>query len=107
MSNIYESMDLGASLKNFRKKAGYNNQHHAARAIGTDQSYISQVERNEKHPSPQFLERMAQCYKVPLGIIFYFAMDESDVKPGKENDYKILKPLADKFIEELFIDNKE
>ena len=64
--------------------------------------YISMVENGARECSIRFLKQVGSHTGIPVPIIVYMSMDESDVPYGHEEDYRWLKPEADKILGAIF-----
>ena len=94
-------MKIGNGIKVLRKKSGLS-QTEFANSIGINQSYLSQIEGGKKNPSTDLLEKIANHFKTPLPILFWFCVDESDIKESKKLEaFKIVKPSIDALIKEF------
>lgn len=96
-------MNLGKAIKTIRIKSGIR-QNEFARLINVTQGYLSQLEADKKEPSIDLLNRISQQVFIPLPILLWFSVDESDVKKGLEDSFKIMKPSIDELIYSFFLD---
>ena len=94
-------MDLGIAIKNIRKQKGFT-QVDFANKCGITQTYLSQIENNQKEPNLSRLKAISEVLEVPLPIIFFLAMDEKDVSPKKRDAFKIINPSVKSLINEFF-----
>lgn len=96
-------MNIGTAIQKLRKtKAPQLTQGEFASKIGISQTYLSQIESNKKKPSIEILESIASYFEIPLPIIFWFSIDESDVKESKREYFRFLKPDIDQMINIIF-----
>ena len=96
-------MDIGTAIKRLRKeRVPQLNQAEFASCIGITQAYLSQIERGHKKPSLEVIEKIAKDFEVPLPIMFWFGVEESDINPAKREYFNFLKPSIDKMIDSLF-----
>lgn len=93
-------MDVGKALRDIRRSRELTQIKAASKAKIT-QTYLSQIESNQKNPSNDVLEKLSKVYKVPVAIFYFKAMDESDVLKSKLKMYRTLKPTTDTLINEL------
>jgi XRE family transcriptional regulator, regulator of sulfur utilization len=91
-------MKLGQSIKKLRVNKARQIQGLFAQNIGITQSYLSQIETGQKEPSTEILQKIADYFEVPLPILFWYGIEESDIKPEKAEYYKVLKPAIDSLI---------
>ena len=96
-------MNIGESIKRIRiSSVPRLNQGDFAKRIGITQTYLSQIETGAKIPSISVLEVISNQFEIPLAIIFWFGLEESDIAETKRNHYKILKPTVDTMVSEFF-----
>lgn len=93
-------MDIGAALKDIRK-AKLLRQVVSAKSIGITQTYLSQIESNDKVPSLQVLNKISLYYNVPLPVILWKSIQIDDVIEAKQQAFTYVKPLIDQLINEL------
>jgi len=94
-------MNVGEAIKYLRYTKNIK-QKDFCKEIGITQSYLSLVEKGHRTPSIQVLESISEYYKIPLPILFWFTVDESDVSEEKKEAYKILKPSIDEMIKTIW-----
>lgn len=108
-------MHIGQSIRILRKNVKCTqgepttrvgvSQSEFASSVGITQSYLSGIENGHAKPSFDILEKIAKRIDVPLAVLFWFGVEEEDVGEGKIDFYQSLKPVIDKMIMSLFIDN--
>lgn len=85
-------------------EAGHKNMRKFCRDNDMDQSHICRMERGKRTPRLPYLERYAEALNVPVGIVFYLAIDEKDIKdPEKLQAFRALKPALDKLVTDMFL----
>jgi transcriptional regulator with XRE-family HTH domain len=94
-------MNIGTAIRTLRLKESLLQEEFASR-IGITQTYLSQIERGHKNPSLDVLNSMAKDLKLPLPLMFWFGVEESDIQENKKEAYKTLKPSIDALIGSLF-----
>lgn len=94
-------MDLGATIKNIRKQKGFT-QVDFANKCGITQTYLSQIENNQKEPNLSTLKSISNNLTIPLPIVFFLAMDEKDVAPKKRDAFNLVNPSVKSLISEFF-----
>lgn len=94
-------MNIGKAVVTLRKQKGFN-QKRFCEEIGITQSYLSQIENDNKKPSTDVLVDIANAIGVPLPVLFWFSVDENDVDENKVEMFTQLKPMIDKMIEGVF-----
>ena len=95
-------MKLGQSIKGLRVNKAKQIQGLFAKNIGITQTYLSQIENDQKEPSTEVLQRIANYLDIPLPILFWYGIEESDIRPEKAEYFKVLKPAVDSLIECFF-----
>jgi len=96
-------MNIGQSIKKLRKAKGIN-QVTFAEFVGITQTYLSQIENGHKEPSTYVLNLISEELEIPLPILFWFSVEETDIIPKKKQAFKTLKPAVDALLKEFFID---
>ena len=66
------------------------------------QTYLSQIENNQKEPNMSTLKRISDVLDVPLPILFFLSMDEEDVTPEKREAFKLVNPSVNSLVNEFF-----
>lgn len=94
-------MNIGEVIKNIRKNQD-KSQGQLATDCGITQTYLSQIESNQKEPSLRILNTISKNLKVPLPIIFFLSMDEKDVPVNKRKAFEIINPSIKSLINEFF-----
>lgn len=94
-------MDLGTTITALRKNAGFS-QSELAQACAMSQTYLSQIENNKKEPHLRNLKRISEELEVPLPVLFFLSIDESDVPERKKEAFRMLFPSVKAFLKELF-----
>jgi XRE family transcriptional regulator, regulator of sulfur utilization len=96
-------MNIGQSIKKLRKeRLPHLTQGEYASTIGITQTYLSQIESGKKKPSTDLLEKIAKDFDMPLPIIFWYGIEEQDVRESKKEYFLFLKPSIDKLIDSIF-----
>lgn len=72
-------MNLGRAISLCRKQRGYN-QAELAKMAGISVSYLSLLERNERNdPAISTIQSLAEALRIPSGILFFIAADETEL----------------------------
>ncbi len=96
-------MNIGTAIKKLRKeRVPQLTQAEYAATIGISQTYLSQIEGRKKKPSTDILERIAADFEIPLPIIFWYGIEESDIHESKRDYFRFLKPSIDRLIDSCF-----
>ena len=93
-------MNIGEGIKRLRK-IHQQRQGVFAKGIGITQSYLSQIERGHRKPSTELLEKIAEYINMPLPVMLWFCIDESDIHESKRKAYRMIKPSMDSLISTL------
>lgn len=94
-------MNLGMKIKQMRKQKGLT-QSSFASLCDITQTYLSQIENNQKEPNMSTLKRISDVLDVPLPILFFLSMDEEDVTPEKREAFKLVNPSVNSLVNEFF-----
>ena len=94
-------MDLGKQIQSLRKNKALT-QEDFAQECDITQTYLSQIENNQKEPTISVLKKISNVLKVPLPILFYLSMDENDVIPEKREAFLLLEPSIKSLIRGFF-----
>jgi len=94
-------MDLGNIIKNIRKQKGLT-QTEFASSCGITQTYLSQIESNQKEPNLSTLKSISSSFNIPLPILFFLSMTEDDVQPSKREAFEIVSPSVKSLVNEFF-----
>ena len=94
-------MNIGIALLKARKDNGLR-QNEVAKRTGLSQTYLSQIENGGKIPSIDVIETLAKEYNMPFPIMMWNTLTESDVRKGKLDIYRKLKPTVDNLIADIF-----
>ena len=93
-------MDLGKAIKRARGK--YFTQQEVANITGVTNVYVSLVEKGKRECSLSWLSKFADTVGLSVPVIFYMAMGEEDATVGMEDEYKVMKPLLDSYMQQCF-----
>ena len=75
------------------------NQKTFSKNIGITQSYLSQLENDEKQPSTRLLQKMSDYTKIPMPIIIWDSLTAEDIKEEKRSIFLPIKYSIDALIE--------
>lgn len=95
-------MNYGLIIKDLRVSKMKQNQTEFAEGSGITQTYLSRIETGHKKPSTDLLESIANYVEVPLPIIFWRSITESDISEEKRESFNRLKPGIDNLIMSFF-----
>ena len=94
-------MDLGKTIKHIRLSKKLT-QHEFAVKCGITQTYLSQIERNQKEPTLSILKAFSDKLELPLPIIFFLSLTDEDIQSKKREAFAIIGPTLNTIIYELF-----
>ncbi|PZR02458.1 MAG: transcriptional regulator [Flavobacterium psychrophilum] len=94
-------MNLGNTIKDIRKHKGYT-QGDFAMECGITQTYLSQIENNQKEPNLSVLKKISEKLVVPLPILFFLSITEEDVQQEKREMFNTISPTVKNIINEIF-----
>ncbi|WP_299496595.1 helix-turn-helix transcriptional regulator [Mucilaginibacter sp.] len=94
-------MDLGAAIKSIRKQKGIK-QNTFAELCDITQAYLSQIENNLKEPNLSTLKKIAEKLSIPLPILFFLSMDETDIPSDKKDAYSLIAPSVQSLLNQFF-----
>ena len=93
-------MNLGTTIQTLRKRKGYR-QNTFAEMVSLSQTYLSQIENNQKEPNLKALRLIAEKLDTSLPILFFLSLDENDIPASKRALFEVLGPLVKPLIEGL------
>jgi len=94
-------MTIGQSIRLVRKTRVKENQKDFARNVGVGQAYLSQIENDRKTPSIQLLKAISKHVDIPLPILFWNGLEETDIHTDKIEAFRIIKPTIDAMINSI------
>lgn len=103
MSNNLKTpiMNLGKLINNLRVDRMKQTQNVFAENIFITQTYLSQIENNQKTPSQEVLLKISGYVDIPVAIMCFMAIEESDINESKLEAFRVLKPSVDDLISEF------
>jgi transcriptional regulator with XRE-family HTH domain len=96
-------MNLGNTIKDIRKQRGFS-QTVLAELCNISQTYLSQIENNQKEPNISTLKIISGKLSVAIPILFFLSLDEADIAPGKKQLFQAIGPTVKTLIKELVTD---
>lgn len=94
-------MDLGITIKNIRKQKGQT-QSVFASICGISQTYLSQIESNQREPNLSTLKIIGNELNVPLPILFFLSLNKDDIQQNKREAFEIINPSVKSLVNEFF-----
>lgn len=96
-------MDLGNTIKELRLQKGYK-QNVFAQLCDISQTYLSQIEGNQKEPNISTLKIISDNLNVPLPLLFFLSLDEDDIPGNKKKSFKLVGPIIKSLINDFLND---
>lgn len=94
-------MDIGPTILRVRKEKGIK-QKDLARGAGISPTYLSQIEKGQRIPRLDILEKISVEINVPLSILSFLSLDIDSIPEDKKYAYNQVKPLLDGLVEKIF-----
>lgn len=98
-------MKIGEVIKGLLKSRNIT-QLELADKIGKSKTAISQMINGAYSPSPDTLEKISEVLNVPIAIMYLLTISPDDVPDDKKEVYRVLSPLLEKYLLEIFGINK-
>jgi transcriptional regulator with XRE-family HTH domain len=95
-------MNLGKGIIDICNIRGISQKDLAAKT-GLSITFHSLLENNLRNPSMETLDKIAEVLKVPVPIIFWFSLTDSDIKPERLKFYNQYKEKINYLIHNIFI----
>lgn len=99
-------MDLGQTIKKLREQRGLK-QNTFAEKCDLSPAYLSQIENNQKDPNLSTIREISASLGIPLPILFFLSLDESDIPEKKREAFKMMSPVIKNMIQEFFLKSNE
>ncbi len=96
-------MNLGATINHIRKSRGLK-QGELAKLTGLTQTYLSLIEKNKREPNLTALKKIGNALSVPLPILFFLSLDESDIPKKKLESFEKIGPILKSILSQYFVD---
>ena len=93
-------MNLGKAIKRFRSERNMS-QGDLCREAEISLTFLSQIENGRNNPSVETMEKISDALKVPVAIISFYAIEETDVQPNKREFFKEVFPLMDNLMKDV------
>lgn len=94
-------MNIGKLINTLRVDRMKQTQVIFSDCVGITQTYLSQIENSQKTPSQEVLQRISDYVDIPLGIMYWLATEEKDIKESKLDAFRVLKPSVDEMLSEF------
>ena len=94
-------MDIGQTILRIRKEKGIK-QKDLAKGAGISPTYLSQIEKGQRVPRMDILEKISAEINIPLSILSFLSLDIDSIPEDKKFAYNQVKPLLDGLVEKIF-----
>lgn len=98
-------MNIGSVIRDIRKKKKIT-QTQLAKLSQITQTYLSQIENNQKEPTIPTLKEIANNLSVPLPILLFLAIENEDIPEKKREAYDKISPSVKSLLNTFFNDDK-
>ena len=95
-------MELGTTIKDFRKLKGIKQKDLAAKAK-ISQTYLSQIESNSKDPTLSKIKIISDSLEIPLSVLLFISLSDKDIPKAKRQTFNAIYPSIKTFVESLFV----
>lgn len=95
-------MGIGEIIKKIRKERNIK-QKDFALECGISQTYLSQIENDERNPTLAILEKVSKVLEIPYPVLSFLTLSEDSISKEKKEVYKNAKPILDGIIEKIFL----
>ncbi len=95
-------MKIGETIKKIRKEKGIT-QINFSRKCGISQTYLSQIENNERNPTIDILERISNALEIPYPVLSFLSITEDNVPEEKKEIYKRMEKVMFGLVEDVFL----
>lgn len=98
-------MEIGQVIKSLIKKRGMK-QKEVAALIGKSPTALSQIINGTYKPQSDTLEKLSEVLNVPVAVIYFLSISESDVPKENLSLYRNLAPSMEKYLMDVFMVDK-
>lgn len=98
-------MEIGKVIKLLIKKKGMS-QIEVANLIGKSPTALSQIVNGTYKPQPETLEKLSEVLNVPVAVIHFLSISESDVPEANLSLFRNLAPSMEKYLIDVFMVDK-
>ena len=95
-------MKIGTTIKKLRKGKGYK-QIEFAKRCSISQTYLSQLENDERNPTVDVLERISKVLEIPFPVISFLSLTVDNVPEEKREVYNKMEKVMFGIVENVFI----
>ncbi|WP_167608160.1 helix-turn-helix domain-containing protein [Maribellus sediminis] len=101
-SSLLRIMKLGSTIKRLRKEKNIR-QVDFAKQCGISQTYLSQLENDDRNPTIDVLERISKTLEVPYPVLSFLSLTEDDVSEEKRDMYQRMQKVMFGLVEDVFL----
>ena len=94
-------MEIGLTIKHFRKLKGIKQKELATKAK-ISPSYLSQIENNSKDPNLSTIKAISKSLEIPLPVLLFISLGDNDIPKSKREGFNAIYPSIKLYIESLF-----
>ena len=95
-------MKIGATIKRLRKEKGIR-QIDFAKQCRISQTYLSQLENDNRNPTVDVLERISKALNIPYPVLSFLSLTEETVPEEKREVYKKMEKVMFGLVEDVFL----
>lgn len=95
-------MKIGVTIKKLRKEKKIT-QIDFAKQCGISQTYLSQLENDERNPTVDVLERISSVLEIPYPVLSFLSITIDNVPEGKKEVYKRMEKVMFGLVEDVFL----
>lgn len=95
-------MKIGATIKKLRKEKKIM-QIDFAKQCGISQTYLSQLENDERNPTVDVLERISSVLEIPYPVLSFLSITIDSVPEEKKEVYKRMEKVMFGLVEDVFL----
>lgn len=95
-------MKIGATIKKLRKEKKIT-QIDLAGQCGISQTYLSQLENDERNPTVDVLERISNVLEIPYPVLSFLSITIDSVPEEKKEIYKRMEKVMFGLVEDVFL----
>lgn len=95
-------MKVGATIKKLRKEKGIR-QIDFANKCGISQTYLSQIENDNRNPTVDVLEKISKVLGIPYPVVSFLSLTEESVSEDKREVFKRMERVMFGLVEDIFL----
>jgi len=95
-------MKTGVTIKKLRKEKRIT-QIDFAKQCGISQTYLSQLENDERNPTVDVLERISKVLEIPFPVLSFLSITIDNVPEEKKEVYRRMEKVMFGLVEDVFL----